>query len=183
KGDEKALSRAASKAERLAVLRAVEERLALAEQARAKAGTDAAAQVKAQQQEATAVKAVDAAKKALEADSTTYTSLSPVYPKTSTGRRKALAGWIASKDNPLTARVAVNHVWKHYFNRPIVETVADFGRNGARPTHPEVLDWLAVELMESGWSLKHIHRLIVTSAAYRMQSSGSDAPETKLDPD
>lgn len=183
KGDEKALSRAAGKAERLAALRAAEDRLALAEQARAKAGLDAAAQVKAQQQEAAALKAVDAAKKALEADSATYTSLSPAYPKTSTGRRKALAGWIASKDNPLTARVAVNHVWKHYFSRPIVETVADLGRNGARPTHPEVLDWLAVELMESGWSLKQIHRLIVTSNAYRMQSSAGDAAETKLDPD
>jgi hypothetical protein len=183
KGDEKALSRAASKAERLAALRAAEEKLALAEQGITNPKLDAAAKVKAQQQAAAAQKAVDAAKKALEADSTTYISLSPVYPRTSTGRRKALAGWITSKDNPLTARVAVNHVWKHYFNRPIVETVADFGRNGARPTHPEVLDWLAVELMDSGWSLKHIHRLVVTSAAYRTQSAAGDGPEMKLDPD
>ncbi len=182
KGDEKGLSQAASKAERLAALRATEERLVLAEQGLASA-KEAAAKIKGQQQEAAALKVVEAAQKALQADSTTYTSLSPIYPKTSTGRRKALALWIASKDNPLTARVAVNHVWKHYFNRPLVETVADLGRNGAKPAHPEVLDWLAVELMESGWSLKHIHRLIVTSAAYRMQSGAGDGPEARLDPD
>src|SRR5262249_22234064 len=92
-GDEKALSRAASKAEVLAALRAAEEKLALAEQARANPKLDAVAKVKAQQQETAAQKAVDAAKKALEADSTTYTSLSPVFPTSSTGRRKALAGW------------------------------------------------------------------------------------------
>ncbi len=103
--------------------------------------------------------------------SETYTPLGPTYPKTSTGRRKALADWIASRDNPLTARVAVNHIWSHHFHTPLVSTVTDFGRNGAKPTHPELLDWLAVELMESGWSMKHLHRLIVTSAAYRRASS------------
>ncbi len=107
---------------------------------------------------------------------------SPVYPSTSTGRRKALAEWMTSRDNPLVARVAVNHVWRWHFGRPLVETVADFGRNGKRPTHPELLDWLACELIDSGWSLKHLHRLIVTSRAYRMHSA-ADAEAQKADPD
>ena len=82
------------------------------------------------------------------AASTNYTPLSPVYPKTSTGRRAALARWITDRDNPLTARVAVNHIWRWHFGRPLVATTFDFGRNGKPPTHPELLDWLAVELME-----------------------------------
>src|SRR5262245_15831450 len=94
-----------------------------------------------------------------------YTPSGPEYPRTSTGRRRALAEWITGRDNPLTARVAVNHVWSHHFHAPLVVSVYDFGRNGASPTHPELLDWLAVELMESGWSMKHLHRLIVTSDA------------------
>jgi hypothetical protein len=183
KGDAEALARAASKAERTASLRLAEQNMALAEQAKAAAGSNAAPQTKAQQQEAAALKAVEAAKKALAADNSTYTPLSPLYPKTSTGRRKALALWIASKDNPLTARVAINHIWKLYFNRPIVETVADLGRNGAPPSHPELLDWLACELMDSGWSMKHVHRLIVTSSAYRRQSGAGDASQMARDPD
>src|SRR5207237_5963542 len=92
-----------------------------------------------------------------------------------------LAQWIASRANPLTARVAVNHVWGRHFGRPLVDTVFDFGRNGQRPTHPELLDWLAVEFMERGWSMKHLHRLIVTSNAYRMASAGA-SPQS-ADPD
>lgn len=102
----------------------------------------------------------------------TYTAFSPVYPRESTGRRKALAEWIVSRENPLTARVAVNHIWAHHFQEPLVASVFDFGRSGKPPTHPELLDWLASEFMESGWSMKHLHRLIVTSAAYRRRSSG-----------
>ena len=101
----------------------------------------------------------------------TYTPLGPTYAKTSTGRRKALTEWMTSRDNPLTARVAVNHIWSHHFHQPLVTSITDFGRNGAKPTHPELLDWLAVEFMDSGWSMKHLHRLIVTSAAYRRVSS------------
>ncbi|HSQ54182.1 MAG TPA: DUF1553 domain-containing protein, partial [Gemmata sp.] len=104
------------------------------------------------------------------------------------GRRAALANWIASKDNPLTARVIVNRLWKHHFGRGIVASSGDFGVAGDRPTHPELLNWLASELVNpdrkgggAAWSLKHIHRLIVTSAAYR-QSSKSDAG-AKADPD
>lgn len=100
-----------------------------------------------------------------------YSPFSPSYPKISTGRRKALAEWMTGRDNPLTARVAVNHIWARHFHSPLVATVTDFGLSGARPTHPELLDWLAVELMESGWSMKHVHRLIVTSAAYRRATS------------
>lgn len=100
-----------------------------------------------------------------------YSPLSPSYPKTSTGRRRALAEWITGRDNPLTARVAVNHIWARHFHSPLVSTVTDFGRSGALPTHPELLDWLAVELMENGWSMKHLHRLIVTSSAYRRVST------------
>lgn len=81
-----------------------------------------------------------------------------------------LARWIADKDNPLTARVAVNHIWLRHFGQAIVETTHDLGRNGSRPTHPELLDWLACELMDSGWSMKHIHRLIVTSETYQLAS-------------
>ena len=100
-----------------------------------------------------------------------YPAFGPTYPPTSTGRRRALAEWIASRNNPLTARVAVNHIWLRHFHSPLVATVSDFGRNGAAPTHPELLDWLAVELMESGWSMKQIHRLIVSSNTYGMSSS------------
>ena len=89
---------------------------------------------------------------------------------TSTGRRLTLARWIASADNPWTARVIVNRIWQSYFGQGIVATPNDFGVTGALPTHPELLDYLAMELIESGWSLKHIHRLIVTSSTYRQQA-------------
>ncbi len=107
------------------------------------------------------------------------------FPTTSTGRRTALANGIASKDNPLTARVLVNHVWLRHFGRPLVANVFDFGRKGTSPTHPELLDFLAVDFMEHGWSLKHLHRTIVTSQAYRLASSnaGADVATVKADPD
>ena len=85
-------------------------------------------------------------------------------------RRKALADWIVSKDNPLTARVIVNRLWHHHFGTGIVDTPSDLGLNGSRPTHPELLDFLAAELMDHGWSLKHIHRLILTSRVFRQDS-------------
>lgn len=123
-----------------------------------------------------------AANQTLEGAALAYAPLSPVYPQKSTGRRGALARWIAGRDNPLTARVAVNHIWMHHFGRPLVESTFDFGRNGKKPSHPEVLDFLAVELMDHGWSMKHIHRLIVTSKAYRMQSQPrAQEPNLALD--
>lgn len=87
------------------------------------------------------------------------------------GRRLALAQWITSEDNPLTARVWVNRVWHHHFGRGIVASLDNFGVVGDRPTHPRLLDWLAVEFVENGWSTRHLHRLIMTSAAYKMASS------------
>ncbi len=92
---------------------------------------------------------------------------------TTTGRRLTLARWIASPENPWTARVIVNRIWQNYFGQGIVSTPNDFGVTGALPTHPELLDYLAVELVESGWSLKHIHRLIITSSVYRQKSVAS----------
>ena len=96
--------------------------------------------------------------------------------------RTALADWIASRDNPLTARVIVNRVWQWHFGEGLVRTPNDFGVRGERPTHPELLDWLAVEFMEDGWSLKHLHRRIMLSDAYQM-SSIADAETLRLDPD
>ncbi len=104
-----------------------------------------------------------------------YTPLSPQFPQQSTGRRRALAEWITRRDNPLTARVAVNHIWTRHFQAPLVSSMYDFGRNGSQPTHPALLDRLAVEFMESGWNMKHLHRLIVTSQAYQRVSSIGDA--------
>lgn len=111
----------------------------------------------------------------------------------SSGRRTVLANWIASKENPLTARVMVNRLWQHHFGRGIVRTPSDFGLQGMRPTHPELLDWLTAEFVtpakpqdkhsvpggESPWSIKRMHRLILTSNAYRM-SSRTDPKSTEL---
>lgn len=106
------------------------------------------------------------------------------FPTQSSGRRSALADWITDPRNPLTARVAVNHIWNRHFGWPLVPSVFDFGRNGTPPTHPELLDWLASELIDSGWSMKHLHRLIVQSATYRLSSSTADAEENRArDPD
>ncbi len=126
------------------------------------------------------------------------------YPTNSTGRRLAFAHWLTEPRNPLTARVAVNHVWLRHFGRGLVPTPADFGRNGRPATHPQLLDWLAAEFMQpevvdgrselmvdrpdgaspsinhplkalsTPWSFRHLHRLMVTSAAYRMASTGGD---------
>lgn len=104
------------------------------------------------------------------------------YPEASTGRRLALARWIASPENPLTARVAMNHIWIRHFGQGIVPTPADFGFNGKPPTHPALLDWLAAEFVKSGWSMKAMHRLIMTSSVYRMAST-PDLANAKIDPD
>ncbi len=88
----------------------------------------------------------------------------------STGRRSALAKWLADPANPLVARVMVNRIWHYHFGRGIVGTPSDFGLMGERPTHPELLDWLASELVDSGWSVKHVHRLILGSATYQQSA-------------
>ncbi len=102
-----------------------------------------------------------------------------------TGNRWALAKWLTQPDHPLTARVMVNRIWKHHFGRGIVQTLDDFGRAGARPSHPALLDWLAIEFVRSGWSIKHMHRLIMTAATYRRASASTSAqqgvdPENRL---
>jgi hypothetical protein len=163
---------------------------------------------------AAATKARDSAREALEQPLEAYTRFGALYPTTSTGRRLALARWIADRENPLTARVAINHIWMRHFGSPLVPTVFDFGLNGKPPSHPALLDWLAVELMSpqspplskgasgvgltateastspslplpGAWRMKHIHRLIVTSNAYRQQSSVTPAtePNRAADPD
>jgi mono/diheme cytochrome c family protein len=97
--------------------------------------------------------------------------IAPAPPDARTsGRRSVLAGWVASKDNPLTARVLANRLWQYHFGRGIVPSASDFGKLGEMPTHPELLDWLAGELMAGDWALKRMHRLIVTSATYRLSS-------------
>jgi len=93
----------------------------------------------------------------------------------STGRRTALAKWITRSDNPFTARVLVNRLWQQHFGRGLATNTSDFGKLGTPPTHPELLDWLAAQLIAEGWSLKNLHRLMVTSATYRQAASNSAA--------
>jgi mono/diheme cytochrome c family protein len=112
------------------------------------------------------------------------TTKSPTLPapgpdaKTS-GRRKVLADWIASPENPLTARVMANRIWQHHFGRGIVRSSSDFGYRGTPPTHPELLDWLASELVARGWRLKAMHKMIVMSNAYQMSSQPDPAALAK----
>ena len=181
-GDVEQVARDASRSERQQRHEEARYELAVAERdlaaARRKA-TDEAADSQVQSA-ATKVKQrreqLDAAATALKTDSTEYTPLSPQYPRQSTGRRRALGEWIANRQNPLTARVAVNHVWAWHFARPLVPTTDNLGRNGALPSHPHLLDWLACELMDHDWQLKHLHRLIVTSSTYRLASLNRHTP-------
>src|SRR5438445_8290762 len=110
------------------------------------------------------------------------TEIPPADGHTS-GRRRALAEWLASPQNPLTARVIVNRIWHHHFGRGIVATLDNFGKMGEAPTHPELLDWLAIEFMEHGWSIKQMQRLIMTSNAYQMASDYSEAAGNTNDPE
>ncbi|MFG0332285.1 MAG: DUF1549 domain-containing protein, partial [Maioricimonas sp. JB049] len=166
--------------------------LAKAEQARLTAADDkkadaekAVEKAKKQLEAATAATAspgetyltLRASLKALEGPDETEESRRQPYPEMSTGRRTALARWIIDRRNPLTARVAVNHIWLRHFGQPLNETVTDFGRQAKAPPLQDLLDWLAVELMENDWSMKHMHRLIVTSQAYRMSTEAALADE------
>jgi mono/diheme cytochrome c family protein len=99
------------------------------------------------------------------------------------GRRLALAEWIASRDNPLTARVMVNRIWQHHFGQGLVRTASDFGRNGSGTLHQDLLDWLAWQFVERGWSVKEMHRLLMTSEAYQMASAHEDAGNRAADPE
>ena len=180
------LVKAAALAEKHAGAAQADEELSRAELALMQATTEQKAD---REGKLTAAKtALDAAKKTIEMPGETYTSLPGAlktlennleteesrrqpFPTTSTGRRSALAKWITDPRHPLPARVAVNHIWARHMGRPLVPTVFDFGRKGTPPVNQELLDWLAVEMIESGWSMKHLHRLIVTSRAYRLSSS------------
>jgi hypothetical protein len=196
--DARALARQAAVAERLLAVTTAEAELARAELQRARAGE---AKREAEDKKVAAARDhLAKVRKALDRSDDHYTSLcgslktleSPVeteesrrkpFPTTSTGRRSALARWLTDPRHPLTARVAVNHIWGRHFGTPLVPTVFDFGRKGAPPTHPELLDWLAVEFLESGWSMKHLHRLIVTSNTYRMRSSSAGAASVDRETD
>jgi hypothetical protein len=184
-------ARQAAKAERQEAVARAEEALARSELELLKAAGPAKAAAEQKRNAARDVLARE--RKALEAPGETYTPLrgslktpennletevarGKPFPATSTGRRSALARWLTDPRHPLTARVAVNHVWARTFGKPLVPTVFDFGRRGTPPTHPALLDYLAVELVEHGWSLKHLHRLLVTSDAYRMTSSAAGSP-------
>jgi len=114
-----------------------------------------------------------------------YAFPKPPTDAKSSWQRRGFAEWVASADNPLTARVMVNRIWQHHFGEGIVRTPSNFGKLGDRPTHPELLDWLATEFVTQGWSVKSMHRLLMKSQAYRMASddvAGSMAvdPENKL---
>lgn len=109
-----------------------------------------------------------------------FTSLHLTEDTPEQERRLALANWLASRDNPLTARVMANRIWQFHFGTGIVDTPSDFGRNGTPPSHPELLDWLALELMEHGWSLKHLHRKILLSRTWK-QAGEPDAKALRVD--
>jgi hypothetical protein len=116
-------------------------------------------------------------------DGQTPFEVKPPWPGAKqTGRRLAFARWLTQPNHPLTSRVLVNRLWKHHFGTGIVRTLANFGKSGARPSHPELLDWLARELVRQGWSIKAMHRLMMTSATYRQTSAVTPAQE-RLDPD
>src|SRR5436305_4631451 len=109
----------------------------------------------------------------------------PGLPPGAPRNRLGLASWLVAPENPLTARVAVNRIWQHHFGTGLVKTAENFGLQGEPPSHPELLDWLATELIRTGWDTKALHRLIVTSATYRQASRVSQAllardPENRL---
>jgi hypothetical protein len=190
-GDVHERAKEAAKLERQAAVTKAEEAVAAAELKLLQAPP--AQKPMAEKALAAARQALDQARRSLAKSGENYTSLQGAlkapesnleseasrrrpFPTTSTGRRTALALWITDRRNPLTARVAVNHIWMRHFGKPLVPTVFDFGRKGTPPTHPELLDWLAVEFMEHNWSMKHLHRLIVISRAYRLSCSTAGAP-------
>jgi hypothetical protein len=193
-GDVTQLAKLAADAERLAAARAasvaVQEKQSAFTAAEANDEPDAskkqAAVAKASKELKSAEQQLAKTTSALSSKDANYTSVGKAYPRTSTGRRLALARWIADSRNPLTARVAVNHIWLRHFGEPLVANVFDFGLRSPVPLHLDLLDWLAVELMEHDWSMKHLHRLIVTSRVYRLGSfaepSLADA-NSRIDPD
>ena len=196
-GDLAALQRAAGSTHRELSLQLLNEQLAKAEleaaEARVRKATAPPAETAKHEQELqAALKKIadlqpkrEAAAAAAAEESSDYPALGPQYPKSSSGRRLAFARWITSPRNPLTARVLVNHVWMRHFDAPLVERTFDFGLRSEEPQHAQLLDWLAVTFMQDGWSLKQLHRRILTSGAYRLSSSPASASPATLaaDPD
>jgi mono/diheme cytochrome c family protein len=162
------------------VFQPLHDRLAQLENALAKGPTTLVLKERAEPRRTTVFTKGDFTRPAEEVQPATPAILPPLG--VAKPNRLDLARWLVRRDNPLTARVVVNRVWQQYFGRGLVETENDFGTMGSLPTHPELLDWLAVEFMEQGWSLKHLHRLIVTSDTYR-QSSSVTAAARAVDPD
>jgi hypothetical protein len=192
------LTSAAANAERQATLRRAELAVVQSEQALASArnadkpdeAKAKAALTKGEKDHKTAQDNLTKAREALENSDSKYTPVARPYPETSTGRRLALARWITSADNPLAARVAVNHIWLRHFGAPLVDNVFDFGLRSPRPVHAPLLDHLARELASPGhgdsiWSMKQLHRLMVTSATYRLASAGREENDSQrtIDPD
>lgn len=192
-GDQPRLALAAAGAERSAALKSLEEKRLVQQKTLADAQTQQSANKKeGKPEDANLTKSIDAANKQIEAldkqiadaqakldsDDPKYSPLGKVYSATSTGRRLAYARWIASPQNPLTARVLVNHVWLRHFDTPLVERMFDFGLRSPRPEFAELLDWLAADFMQHNWSMKHLHRQLVTSGLYRLSTSqAAAAPE------
>lgn len=191
-GNADELSLAAARAEREANLLLAQANQSAAEvglsQAMSKPSSDAKreAEIQAAQQKLNAARAaLVATEVASKKTDATYSPLSSIFPQQSSGRRTALAQWLTSRDNPLAARVAVNHIWQRHFGRGIVETPANFGRNGKLPTNQPLIDWLASELMDGGWDMKRVQRQIVTSDAFRRRSQvgRTDHPALSADPE
>lgn len=172
--EQKAVRAAASLAVRQAELKLTQEQ--------AKANNDKTIQESKQQLDK-ARTTLAAAEKRLAVKSNDYAPIGKVYPAQSSGRRTALANWIANRDNPLTARVIVNHIWTRHFGDSLVDSMFDFGLRTKAPLHQPLLDHLSVELMAHGWSMKHLHRLICESNLYQMQSSGGAGSNDGIDPD
>lgn len=188
------LAREAARRERLLAVAQKEQALASAQAAHDRAEDAKKPELAKKVTEAT--NALEAARKALENPGDAFTPLYGAvktaesniepdesrlkpFPGASTGRRTALANWIVDRRNPLAARVAVNHLWARHFGRPLAPSMFDFGRKAPDPEHLALLDWLAVELMENGWSMKHLHRLMTTSKAYARASTSAGAdPQT-----
>ncbi len=197
-GDGKALATTAGRASRQHALNQLARQIAQAElkieQARQKQETAAATAARAKaagellaaEKQHTDLRMKFATGKVqLDNGSGQYAALGPQFPKTSSGRRLAFARWITDRKNPLAARVLVNHVWLRHFDSPLVERTFDFGLRSEEPRHAQLLDWLAVQFMEDGWSLKKLHKRILMSGIYRRSSSsaGASAETRSVDPD
>jgi hypothetical protein len=126
---------------------------------------------------------VDAGPPAVLTTASVRYEVRPPWPGAAkTGRRLAFAQWMTNPDHPLTSRVMVNRIWKHHFGTGIVKSLGNFGKTGTPPTHPELLDWLATEFIQRGWSMKQMHRLMMTSSAYR-QVSNVSTESKRVDPE